>query len=105
MAVTCLLLASAVLVPRPGAQAQDASRVRRIGMLRITPDLAWMEAFRQGLSDLGWVEGQQIAIIDRLAEELPDPEGPSSVRNSPARAVSVTPSTARVAPKLLTRPS
>src|SRR5215470_5229003 len=36
---------------------------------------------------------------------LPDPEGPSSVRNSPARAVSVTPSTARVAPYVFTRPS
>ena len=29
---------------------------------------------------------------------LPDPDGPSSVRNSPARAVSETLSTARVAP-------
>src|SRR5215470_6800778 len=36
---------------------------------------------------------------------LPDPDGPSSVRNSPGRAVRVTPSTARVAPKVLTRPS
>src|SRR5262249_33488402 len=36
---------------------------------------------------------------------LPEPDGPSSVRNSPGRAVSVMPSTARVAPKVLTSPS
>src|SRR5262249_18677531 len=35
---------------------------------------------------------------------LPEPEGPSSVRNSPARAVSVMSSTARVAPKVFTSP-
>src|SRR5262245_46914175 len=36
---------------------------------------------------------------------LPEPDGPSSVRNSPGRALSVMPSTARVAPKVLTSPS
>src|SRR5262245_48203089 len=36
---------------------------------------------------------------------FPDPDGPSSVRSSPARAVKLTPSTARVAPKVFTRPS
>src|SRR5215469_1958797 len=36
---------------------------------------------------------------------LPEPDGPSSVRNSPARTVSVTPSTARTAPNVLTTPS
>src|SRR5262252_8404627 len=36
---------------------------------------------------------------------FPDPDGPSRVRNSPACAVRVTPSTARVAPKVLTSPS
>ena len=38
-----------------------------------------MEALRDGLRDLGYVEGQQIGIIDRLAEEkshrLPDLAG------------------------------
>src|SRR5262249_9175978 len=35
---------------------------------------------------------------------LPEPDGPSSVRNSPARTVSVTPSTARTPPNALTTP-
>jgi putative ABC transport system substrate-binding protein len=74
--VRMLLLALAVLVGPPVAEAQEATKVRWIGVLRITPDLAWMEALRGGLRDLGYVEGQQIGIIDRLAEErshrLPD---------------------------------
>jgi putative ABC transport system substrate-binding protein len=74
--VPMLLLALAVLVGPPVAEAQEATKVRWIGVLRITPDLAWMEALRGGLRDLGYVEGQQIGIIDRLAEErshrLPD---------------------------------
>src|SRR5262249_26798986 len=58
------------------AETQEVGKVRWIGVLRITPDLTWMEALRGGLRDLGYVEGQQIGIIDRLAEEkshrLPD---------------------------------
>ena len=29
-----------------------------------------LEGFRQGLRDLGWVEGQQIALEERYAENL-----------------------------------
>jgi putative tryptophan/tyrosine transport system substrate-binding protein len=49
-------------------EAQNAAKVYRIGVLHLTPDLARMEAFRDGLSKLGYVEGQDIAILDRLAE-------------------------------------
>jgi putative ABC transport system substrate-binding protein len=49
-------------------EAQQAGKVYRIGVLHLTPDLLRMEAFRDGLSKLGYIEGQDIAILDRLAE-------------------------------------
>jgi ABC-type uncharacterized transport system substrate-binding protein len=61
-------LAGALAAPL-GAEAQQAGKLYRIGVLRISPDLSWIEALRKGLNDLGYVEGQQIAILDRLAEE------------------------------------
>ena len=51
--------------------AQQASRVPRIGYLEFgsaAPGTPFLEAFRQGLRDLGWVEGQNIAIEVRYAE-------------------------------------
>jgi putative tryptophan/tyrosine transport system substrate-binding protein len=51
-----------------GPEAQQPGKVYRIGVLHLTPDLSRMEAFRDGLSKLGYVEGQDIAILDRLAE-------------------------------------
>lgn len=67
-----VLLALAVLVAPLIAEAQPAAKFRRIGILSLghsvvgaTPRL---EAFRQGLRELGWVEGQNIAIALRYAE-------------------------------------
>ncbi len=51
--------------------AQQASRVPRIGYLEFgsaAPGTPLLGAFRQGLRDLGWVEGQNIAIEVRYAE-------------------------------------
>jgi len=76
LSVATLLFVAAVVVGPLLAETQEVGKVRWIGVLRITPDLTWMEALRGGLRDLGYVEGQQIGIIDRLAEEkshrLPD---------------------------------
>src|SRR5256884_2221677 len=61
------------------AAAQQAGKVPRIGFLGVTspsdrPPL--LDAFRQGLRELGWVEGQNIVIDYRYAEgrvdRLPD---------------------------------
>ena len=53
------------------AEAQLASKVPRIGFLATNAPAAYpelVEAFRQGLRDLGYVEGQNIAIEYRWAE-------------------------------------
>jgi len=61
------------------ADAQQAGKVYRVGYLTagsVTANPGVLEAFRQGLRDLGWVEGQNIVIEYRSAEghldRLPD---------------------------------
>jgi len=64
-----ILSASLALAPLT-AEAQQAGKVYRIGFLWDTPAV-WphaLEAFRQGLRDLGWVEGQNIVIEYRWTE-------------------------------------
>lgn len=59
-----------------GAQAQSAGKVPQIGYLSLFPRSdSWgqrgVDTFRRGLRDLGYVEGQTIAIEYRWAEEKP----------------------------------
>jgi putative ABC transport system substrate-binding protein len=65
-----LLLAVAVI-----AEAQQSTKVPRIGHLSGTSrsaSLARVEAFRQGLRELGYVEGKNIVIEWRYAEGKAD---------------------------------
>jgi putative ABC transport system substrate-binding protein len=50
------------------AEAQQAGKVPRIGYLALNPTPHFQEAFRQGLRDLGYVEGRNLVIEDRDAE-------------------------------------
>jgi putative ABC transport system substrate-binding protein len=66
-----VLLATAILVSSHLAEAQQPGKLPRIGYLAgATPSgvSARTEAFRQGLRELGYVEGKNIAIEWRFAE-------------------------------------
>ena len=60
-------LTLATLVAPLGAEAQQAGRAPRIGVLGNSPSPPW-EALRRGLRDLGYVESQTIAIEWRWTE-------------------------------------
>src|SRR5262249_3205817 len=73
IALSGALVAAVILAASPAAEAQPAAKVYRIGYLsqgsgsgaaRLRP----LEGFRQGLRELGWVEGQNIVIEYRYAE-------------------------------------
>lgn len=66
--IACLVSACIVLAFVRLADAQQGGKVARIGYLshRAGPSAA-DEAFRQALRDLGWIEGQNIAIEYRWA--------------------------------------
>jgi putative ABC transport system substrate-binding protein len=72
-------LAGGLLAAPLAAEAQPAGKVYRIGYLAAGSGMSNprnLEAFRQGLRDLGWVEGQNIVTEYRWAEgrfdRLPD---------------------------------
>jgi putative tryptophan/tyrosine transport system substrate-binding protein len=66
------LLVSGVAIPAlawAGAtHAQRSAKIRRIGLLSAFSSSDRFEAFRQGLRELGWVEGKNIVIEYRYAE-------------------------------------
>jgi putative tryptophan/tyrosine transport system substrate-binding protein len=76
---TFLAGTGAVLLAAPlAAEAQQAGKVPRVGFLlpgsRSESVHRVVDEFRQGLRELGYVEGQTIAIEYRWAEELGPPE-------------------------------
>jgi len=67
-------LAGGLLVAPLAAQAQEAARIARIGFLslNVAPNRHLGESFRQGLRDLGYVEGRNVVIEYRDAEGKPE---------------------------------
>ena len=75
-----VLLSLALLAAPLVAEAQQAGKVYRIGFLRAGEPLKfWIDEFRQGLRELGYVEGQNLIIefkigtldqLPQLADEL-----------------------------------
>jgi putative ABC transport system substrate-binding protein len=73
--IVWLILISSVLGGAAIAEAQQPTTVSRIGFLSAVPlssMSARVEALRQGLRELGYVEGQNIVIEYRFAEGQPD---------------------------------
>ena len=66
--ILCLSLAIVMLVAGAIAEAQQPNKVPRIGYLSATAISARTEAFRQGLRELGYVEGKNIVIEWRYGE-------------------------------------
>jgi putative ABC transport system substrate-binding protein len=76
-AITTLGLVVAVLVlaAPPAVEAQPAGKVYRIGVLEIVgaaSNEANLTAFRQGLAGLGYVEGRNLVIEYRSADDRPE---------------------------------
>jgi putative tryptophan/tyrosine transport system substrate-binding protein len=78
IAILMMLVALGVSAAPFGGDAQESGKVPRVGFLgpRSRSDGPFVGAFLQGLRELGWVEGQNIAIEYRFAEgrldRLPD---------------------------------
>src|SRR5713226_8477746 len=69
MYLGALVLAFLLVASPLATQAQHAGKVHRIGVLRpLPPNDPPMVAFRQGLRDLGYVDGETLMIEYRSAE-------------------------------------
>jgi putative ABC transport system substrate-binding protein len=64
------MLTGGIVVAPLAAEAQQAAKVARIGFLslHVAPNRHLREAFRQGLRDLGYLEGRNVVIEYRDAE-------------------------------------
>ena len=65
------VMAGGLLTAPLAAEAQQAAKIARIGFLATNLAAAPsppLEAFRQGLRDLGYVEGRNLVIESRSAE-------------------------------------
>ena len=65
------LLATAILISAPAADAQQAGKIFRIGFLdggTAAGIAILLDAFRQEMGKLGWTEGKNISIEHRFAE-------------------------------------
>ena len=65
--IAVLTLLPTLVVPL-AANAQEAGKVARIGMLASSPSDPFVEAFKQGLRELGYVEGRNIIVEYRWTE-------------------------------------
>src|SRR4029453_12365399 len=73
--VTVVVLAIAFVLYGAAAEAQQTGKVPRVGFLGTSTaagSAVLLEAFRQELSKLGWIEGKNITIEYRFAEGKPE---------------------------------
>jgi putative ABC transport system substrate-binding protein len=73
--ITALTLGALLFALSVSAQAQQAGKIFRIGILdpsTASGSAVLVDAFRQELSKLGWIEGKNITIEYRFAEQKPE---------------------------------
>jgi putative tryptophan/tyrosine transport system substrate-binding protein len=74
--ILLFILAVVILAFVYTAEAQQAKKIPRIGFLAVNPATSRQEAFREGLHELGYVEGKNIVIewrtADGQSDRLPD---------------------------------
>jgi len=71
--ITVFALCAMLFAPCVSTEAQQQVKIPRIGFLFIgSKDQSHLDSFHQGLRDLGYVEGKNIAIEYRYAEGKPD---------------------------------
>jgi len=73
------------------ARAQQAERIRLIGIIlpigKDDPDYQpWLGAFRQGLQELGWIDGRNLRFDIRWATE-----NPAEIRKQAAELAALAP--------------
>ena len=74
-ALASILFAGALLAVAVAAEAQQPKKVPRIGFLSAASPSAIsdrLDSFRQGLNELGYIEGKNIAVDYRYAEGKAD---------------------------------
>ena len=74
--IVFLALCALLLAPCSVVDAQQTGKVARIGFLDLSTaagSTVLVDAFRQELSKLGWIEGKNITIEYRFAEGKPEP--------------------------------
>lgn len=67
--VCCLYLAASPVAAEP---VEEVARIGFLSPLHRAQTLAWDQAFRQGLRELGWVDGRNIIITYRFADGRTD---------------------------------
>jgi len=67
-AVTVLIALGVCAAALPGEAQQAAGKIPRIGMIVEPANEPFLAAFRQGLKDLGYIEGKNIAVEYRFAD-------------------------------------
>jgi hypothetical protein len=88
--ISVWLLATVLLTTAPPAEAQSQAKIPRIGYVSGTGDSSnpgpYVEALRQGLRDLGYVEGKNFVIEYRGAEgKRPDAKPRHRARRTQGR--------------------